>query len=78
VRNESDYCALPLTEWARLNDELAEARAERDRLRDAILTRGWWRESPCVLCGYTGPGYYQPETHVCAGQWHDALKRTQP
>lgn len=23
-----------------------------------------WK-SPCVLCGYNGSGFYQPETHAC-------------
>lgn len=22
--------------------------------------------SPCVLCGYNGPGFFQPVTHPCA------------
>lgn len=22
--------------------------------------------APCDVCGYNGPGYYQPETHPCA------------
>ena len=34
--SDSDFCTLPLTEWARLNDELAETKAQRDRLR-AVL-----------------------------------------
>ena len=40
---KGDYCALPLTEWARLTDRLAEVErdlgaclADRDRLRDLL------------------------------------------
>jgi hypothetical protein len=45
------------------------------------LARAWkdtyknhW-PSPCVICGYNGPGFHQPETHSCA-EWateRDAL-----
>lgn len=33
-----------------------------------------WK-SPCVLCGYNGSGFYQPETHACMKHWteRDAL-----
>jgi hypothetical protein len=24
--------------------------------------------APCRVCGYSGPGYYQPETHSCAAE----------
>lgn len=27
-----------------------------------------WK-APCVLCGYNGPGFFQPSTHPCAA--HD-------
>ena len=51
-----------------LQADVARYHAEAERLRQAILRRGWWREagSPCAICGYDGAGYYQPETHVCA------------
>lgn len=37
-------------------------------LENRILERNLWRESgkSCVICGYDGPGFYQPETHECA------------
>ena len=41
-------------------------RAENQRLREAVIKAGLHRQSPCVLCGYNGPEYYQPETHKCA------------
>ena len=25
-------------------------------------------DAPCTKCGYNGRGYYQPETHPCAGE----------
>ena len=27
---------------------------------------------PCFICGYAGPGYYQPEKHACARHYHAA------
>jgi hypothetical protein len=27
-------------------------------------------KAPCYLCGYNGPGYYQPNTHPCAAKYH--------
>lgn len=29
-----------------------------------------FRKAPCYLCGYNGPGYYQPDTHPCAAKYH--------
>lgn len=37
---------------------------ENQRLREALLWRGI-SKAPCDICGYAGPGYHQPETHVC-------------
>lgn len=33
--------------------------------------------SPCKVCGYNGPGYYQPETHSCPGNknWKPAMTK---
>jgi hypothetical protein len=29
-----------------------------------------FKRAPCYLCGYNGPGYYQPDTHPCAAKYH--------
>lgn len=29
-----------------------------------------FEKAPCYLCGYNGPGYYQPNTHPCAAKYH--------
>ena len=50
-------------------DLCREAAAEIERLREAILQSGLWRNHPCVLCGYNGRGYYQAATHKCAKAW---------
>lgn len=39
-----------------------------------MTDRANWK-APCVLCGYNGPGFFQPTTHPCA-EWEterDAL-----
>jgi hypothetical protein len=30
--------------------------------------------APCYICGYNGPGYFQPETHPCAKEFHENPK----
>lgn len=30
-----------------------------------------FQKAPCYICGYNGPGYYQPEVHDCAGLYHE-------
>ena len=29
-----------------------------------------FEKAPCYLCGYNGPGYYQPNQHPCAVRYH--------
>ena len=30
-----------------------------------------FERAPCYVCGYNGPGYYQPDSHPCAKLYHD-------
>jgi hypothetical protein len=39
-------------------------------LEDMLFTLGAMNKPPCFLCGYNGPGYYQPEHHPCADRHH--------
>jgi hypothetical protein len=39
--------------------------AARDALAAQLRARGL-SPAPCDVCGYNGPGYYQPATHPCA------------
>lgn len=57
-------------------EALALLHAEIDRLRAAIIARApqLLTDAPCVLCGYNGPGYYQPETHSCMAEYHAAQR----
>jgi len=34
------------------------------------IDRARFEKAPCYLCGYNGPGYYQPGTHSCAAKYH--------
>ena len=34
-----------------------------------------FEQAPCFLCGYNGGGYYQPDTHPCAREYHQAIER---
>lgn len=57
-----EHMALVREAWT----ERDEAQAEVERLRGIIQRADLWKHAPCVLCGYDGPGYHQPETHACA------------
>jgi hypothetical protein len=50
-------------------DRIKELEADNARLRDSLIKSGTWKVSqPCCVCGYYGPGYYQPEDHHCAAR----------
>lgn len=49
-------------------------KAEIKRLRKLAMTTHLFEEAPCFLCGYNGPGYYQPEQHPCAALYHEAME----
>jgi hypothetical protein len=53
---------------------IAALEAENERLRAAIPPDAW-KKAPCCICGYNGPGYYQPETHPCAARAEKAEKK---
>ncbi len=52
--------------------EVQEARIRE--LEGALLKSGAWKIAPCCICGYNGPGYYQPDTHECAKRAREAPK----
>lgn len=45
---------------------------ERILAQQPAVDRARFRKAPCYLCGYNGPGYFQPETHPCAALYHAA------
>jgi hypothetical protein len=52
------------------DQQLADALREIGRLkasiRDAIEAGDFRLTAPCILCGYSGPGFYQPKQHHCS------------
>lgn len=42
-------------------------------LEDLLFKRGEMFSPPCFVCGYNGPGYYQPDKHPCAKRHHDIV-----
>jgi len=47
-----------------------EAADEIERLRAVAIKNGAMDEAPCQVCGYDGPGFFQPESHHCAAIYH--------
>lgn len=35
-----------------------------------VVDKARFESAPCYLCGYNGPGYYQPSQHPCAAGYH--------
>lgn len=58
-----------MTGWSEhqttLTMRVAELLRENERLREAMIRGGMHKTAPCVVCGYNGPGYYQPDQHGC-------------
>lgn len=55
--------------WERytaLERENAALRSELEAAERKLIGTGIWREAPCCICGYNGPGYFQPSKHSCA------------
>ncbi len=45
-------------------------------MEDRLFALGVMDEAPCFCCGYSGPGYYQPEQHACASRHHKFKNRS--
>ena len=53
--------------------EPLRAAPEPATVADDPIDPARFTQAPCYLCGYTGPDYYQPEVHRCAGDYHKAV-----
>lgn len=55
-------------------DLSAELQKQRDALKAELAEEKWkhgdFEIAPCFICGYNGQGYYQPDTHPCASEYH--------
>lgn len=47
-----------------------ELKKKIKRFENMLFERGAMAESPCFICGYNGPGYYNPNNHPCAKRHH--------
>lgn len=45
-------------------------RLEIERLKDKLFALRAMEHPPCFVCGYNGPGYFQPSQHPCAAKHH--------
>ena len=50
--------------------ELREIAERVESYVDKLFSLGAMEEAPCFVCGYNGPGYYQPNKHPCAERHH--------
>ena len=46
--------------------KISDLRARLEAAERKLIATGIWREAPCCICGYNGPGYFQPSKHKCA------------
>lgn len=48
-----------------VEESLLVLHAEVEMLREELLRSGAWGSAPCCVCGYNGPGYFQPRDYYC-------------
>jgi hypothetical protein len=84
IRESDKICDSYAIENQRLFDraEAAEREAEAlrkdaEKWRSHIAKNETWEKlfeyPPCFVCGYNGPGYFQPDNHPCAKLYHEAI-----
>ena len=87
LTGDTARCAYALREaWAEIDhhietlkerdDYITDLRCEMDRLKEQyariVVKTKRFEEGNCPLCGYNGPGYFQPDKHPCAKYYHEA------
>lgn len=50
--------------------EIKELKGQKKRLENMLFKLDVMNDAPCFICGYKGPGYFQPSQHRCAGRHH--------
>ena len=53
-------------------EQASAALAQQPAAVDGAMDKARFKTAPCYLCGYNGPGYYQPDAHPCAAKYHAA------
>ena len=66
AENGDQYCAM--------ERKVQRLEAMVRFLEDLLIERGAMEDAPCFICGYDGPGYYQPDKHRCAARHHKLWK----
>lgn len=64
VRKRMEAASKPLRR------EIKQLEGQKRRLEDMLFVAGRMEQAPCFVCGYNGPGYYQPGQHRCAARHH--------
>lgn len=54
--------------WQRIKE--AAKQTPPAALAVPAVDKARFESAPCYLCGYNGPGYYQPSQHPCAAGYH--------
>jgi hypothetical protein len=65
-----DYLAELTQQVQELKLQRTESLVAIERLENMLLKLGAMRKAPCFICGYNGPGYFQPDHHACAERHH--------
>lgn len=63
-------CGCPSCQ--RILAALEAAQADVRRYLEMLFAKGAMMDAPCFVCGYNGPGYFQPDKHPCAARHHAA------
>ena len=59
-------------QWPELDEEekvefaYRQGCLEKERLENLLFKCGAMKDPPCFICGYNGPGYFNPDVHKCA------------
>lgn len=54
--------------------EVVENLEKVENLENRLFELGEMKNAPCFVCGYNGPGYFQPDKHPCADRHHKLCK----
>jgi len=75
-RGQRDWCSCDADRYAELGAkntyfevQILYAPASLAGNADIGKVQGAFNgQAPCKVCGYNGPGFYQPSTHACSGK----------
>lgn len=62
------WCILGAILTSEKNDSARAA--QQSAAVDGEIDKARFERAPCYICGYNGPGYYNPDNHPCAAKYH--------